>query len=93
MKHIVNLYFSGIIMVTVAAFGCGDNAAGTNEASGDTIKIQDSSQLNNYDNEQAQQNQIHMKDSNAATDSSKAHGDTTRGRKDSLKVKDSSRRQ
>jgi len=80
MKHIVNLYFSAIIMATVAAFGCGDSASGTNEASGDTIKTQDSSQLNNYDNEQAQQNQIHMKDSNAATDSSKVHGDTTRGK-------------
>jgi len=90
MKHVVNLYFSAIVTLTVAAFGCGSGDT-SNEASGDTIKTQDSSLMNNYNTEN-DQNQIRTKDTNAGVDSSKVHGDTTRNTGRAGRSADSTRR-
>ena len=83
MKTFVNIYFSIIIMVTIGMFGCNSGET-SNEKSGDSIKTQDSSQLNNYGNEHPN-DRLHMQDSNAAKDSS------TIGRPDTAKARASDR--
>jgi hypothetical protein len=83
MKYIVNIYFSIIIMVTLGIFGC-NSGESSNEQSGDSIKTQDTSQMNNYGNEHPN-DRLHMQDSNAAKDSS------TIGRSDTVRTRDSAR--
>jgi hypothetical protein len=83
MKTFVNIYFSVIIMVTIGMFGCNSGET-SNEESGDSVKTQDSSLLNNYGNEHPN-DRIHMQDSNAADDSS------TIGRADTTRTRDSAR--
>jgi hypothetical protein len=68
MKNIRILSFSLLIFVVPGLGSCG-SAESSNEKSGDTTKIQDSSLLNNYNNDYPN-DRIHMKDSNAASDSS-----------------------
>jgi hypothetical protein len=83
MKYFVNIYFSLVIMVTVGMLAC-NSGESSNQESGDTIKTQDSSQLNNYGNEYPN-DRLHMQDSNAAKDSS------TIGRSDTARTRDSAR--
>jgi len=83
MKYFVNIYFSMIIMATLGIFGCNSGESG-NDESGDSIKTQDSSLLNNYGNEHPN-DRLHMQDSNAAKDSS------TIGRPDTARTRDSAR--
>jgi hypothetical protein len=84
MKYGINLYFSCILILAVGVFGVfgcgsGENSGKSNEKVGDTIGTQDTSLLNNYNNDYPN-DRIHMQDSNAVADSSKSHGDTTKGR-------------
>jgi hypothetical protein len=83
MKSFVNIYFSIVLMITVGMLSCNSGET-SNEESGDSIKTQDSSMLNNYGNEHPN-DRIHMQDSNAAKDSS------TIGRSDTARTRDSAR--
>jgi hypothetical protein len=83
MKSFVNIYFSIVLMITVGMLSCNSGET-SNEESGDSVKTQDSSMLNNYGNEHPN-DRIHMQDSNAAKDSS------TIGRTDTTRTRDSAR--
>jgi len=69
MKNARSLHFLLIFLVALCLGSCGSPES-SNEKSGDTTKTQDSSLLNNYNNEYPN-NRIHMQDSNAAKDSSR----------------------
>ena len=70
-------------MVILGIFGC-NSGESSNQKSGDTIKTQDTSQLNNYGNEHPN-DRLHLQDSNAAKDSS------TIGRPDTVKTRGAER--
>ena len=68
MKNIRLLSLSALIFVVIGLGSCG-SAESSNEVKGDSAKTQDSSLLNNYNNDYPN-DRIHMKDSNATADSS-----------------------
>jgi hypothetical protein len=69
MKYCINFYFSAMLMLVTGILSCGTSET-SNEEVGNDAKTQDTSQLNNYDNEYPN-NRIHMQDTNASTDTSK----------------------
>ena len=69
MKYCINFYFSAMLMLVTGILSCGSGET-SNEKVGDEAKTQDTSQLNNYENEYPN-NRIHMQDTNASTDTSK----------------------
>ena len=67
MKNIANRFLPALLITASCLIGCGESET-SNEKTGDEVKTQDSSQLNNYDNEHPN-DRIHLQDTNAAKDS------------------------